>query len=579
MDNPAFPAQLPPGGFRIHGIYGRVLLDGKGLIANDPATHPDRVGTPKGHPPLNAFLGVPLIMAGRTIGMIGLGNREGGYRQVDLEAAEALAPAILQALLSKRTGETLRRSEERFRQFATASSDALWIRDATTLKMEFLSPAFEEIYGAPRDQVMGDVRRWATLIVPDDREAALQRLEAVRQGEPAVHEFRIKRPSDGSFRWIRNADFPLFDPNGQVERIAGIATDVTEAMEATEHQAVLVAELQHRVRNIMAVIRSVVARSAGTAASVQQYVELLSGRLMALARTQALLTRGANLGVDVGAMIRDELAAQAHHEDQYQISGPELVISPKAAEVLSLAVHELAVNALKHGALASREGRVSVAWRVIARGAGAPWFGLTWRETRPQCADWSPATRRGFGSTLIEQRVPHELGGRGKLEISPRGAVAFIEFPLQPGASILETDAPLRTSVFGGSLDMTGEPTLAGQRVLVVEDDFYLADDAATVLRAAGAEVVGPFGAEAPAIAAARADRLSAAVVDINLGSGQSFEVARVLRTAGVPFVFLTGYDSAVIPSEFEGLPMLQKPVELRRIVRAVAALTDSPPA
>src|SRR5262249_36823447 len=100
-------------GFEINGVYGRVLIDGKGLFTNDPASHADRIGTPAGHPPLKAFLGVPLIRDGKTIGMIGLANRPGGYTAVELESAEALAPAIAEALRRKRTEEALRQSAEK----------------------------------------------------------------------------------------------------------------------------------------------------------------------------------------------------------------------------------------------------------------------------------------------------------------------------------------------------------------------------------------------------------------------------------------------------------------------------------
>jgi hypothetical protein len=102
----------PPGNFAIHSLYGRVLQDGKSLLTNTPAEHPDSTGTPAGHPPLTAFLGAPLILAGRTIGMIAVGNREGGYCQAELEALEALAPAIVEAFARKRAEDTLREANE-----------------------------------------------------------------------------------------------------------------------------------------------------------------------------------------------------------------------------------------------------------------------------------------------------------------------------------------------------------------------------------------------------------------------------------------------------------------------------------
>ena len=465
----------------------------------------------------------------------------------------------------------LHASEERFASFAASSTDVLWIRRADTMEMEYLSPAFAAVYGLDPNEAMGGVHRWAALIVPDDRDVALGHLAAARLGKAAVHEFRIRRPSDGAFRWIRDHDFPLYD-GADVKWIGGIATDVTEAKLSAEHQSVLLAELQHRVRNIMAMLRSMVARSVDGAASAADFSTLITGRLRALARTQALLTRAANVGVELGALVHQELKALADHQSQYVLSGPEIVISPKAAEVLSLAVHELATNALKYGALSTPEGTIKVNFEVLDPD-GTPRLRLDWSEHRPATPDWSPPTRKGFGSQLITHRVPYELGGRGEIVIGPEDVHVVIEFPLQPGASILETNAPMLGVVSGGSIDMVGEPSLSGQVVLVLEDDFYLAEDATLALRDAGAEVVGPFANAADAMAVLKGGRITAAVLDLNMGAGPSFEMSRAVRDAGAPFVFVTGYDKDAIPEEFADVVRLEKPVEVRDIVRAIAAL------
>lgn len=475
----------------------------------------------------------------------------------------------------RRAEAALRESEERFRHFARASAAGLWIRDAGTLAMEFVSPAVAAIYGVEAGALLGDVARWAALIVPDDRGAALGHLEAARAGEAAVHEFRIRRPSDGAFRWIRSTDFPLRD-DGRIPRIGGIVEDVTEARLAAEHTAVLLAELQHRVRNIMAMIRSVTRRTGERAASVPDYTALMMGRLLALARVQALLTRAANVRVGIAGIVRDEVSVQAQHEGQYDLDGPDVALSPKAAEVLTLAVHELATNALKYGALSTAHGTVTVRWSLVETGGGS-WLAFDWTEAgapgRPQPTR-DGSRRRGFGSELIEARIPYELNGRGTLTIAPGGARCHLAFPLEEGASILETGAPQRMTVFGGSLDMTDGPDLAGRRVLVVEDDFYLATDAARALEGAGAEVVGPCANEAEARAALDERRPDAVVVDINLGAGPSFKLAETLKDRGIPFVFTTGYDAEVIPPEFAGIARLEKPLQLRQIVGAVAKVT-----
>ena len=149
-----------------------------------------------------------------------------------------------------------------------------------------------------------------------------------------------------------------------------------------------------------------------------------------------------------------------------------------------------------------------------------------------------------------------------------------MEFPLAYAESILETDAPPSATIFGGTLDMTGAPDLTGQRILVVEDDYYAASDTAAALRGAGAEVLGPCPTEEATLKLLESEQPTAAVVDLNLGGGgPRFNVASALRKCGIPFVFLTGYDPDVIPPQIVDVPRLQKPVPLRHVVEALSRL------
>ncbi len=496
------------------------------------------------------------------------------WSRAEITLLEETAERTWAAIERARAEAALKASEARFQQFADASSGALWIRDAGTLEMEYVSSAIRTIYGIEPDALLGDIRQWAALIVPDDRDRALQHIDQAQAGTPAVHEFRIQRPSDGSFRWIRDTDFPLFDDKGCVQRIGGIAEDVSETKRLTEHQKVLLAELQHRVRNIMGVIRSITNRSASGATSVADYRSILEGRLMAISRVQALLTRGANAGGSLREVIRSEISAQAHAEDQFELTGPDVMLSPKAVEVLTLAFHELTTNALKYGGLSGQDGTVSVRWEPLDR-RGENWLGIDWVETGAPAR--APSERRGFGSELIEARIPYELGGTGKVSIEPGGARCRIEFPLHNAESILETDAPAPTTVFGGSIDMTGAPDLTGQSVLIVEDDYYMAADSAAALRGAGATVLGPCPREEDTRRLLEHATPTAAVVDLNLGGGgPKFEIARLLRERGVPFVFLTGYDPEVIPDELADVVRLQQPIPLRELVDAIARLGEA---
>ena len=470
------------------------------------------------------------------------------------------------------SNERLRLNEERFRQFAAASSDVLWIRDADTLAAELQSTAFDAVYGIAADEGACEVREWAARVVPDDRDAAIGTLRDVRDGKRRVHEFRVLRPSDGQFRWIRDTVFPLFDAQGRVTRIAGISSDVTDERRWTEHQNVLVAELQHRVRNIMATIGSITLRTRESATSVDDYAQRLSGRVMSLARTQALLTRAANVGIDLRTLLTDELGSHAATESRVVLRGPSTVVPPKAAEVLSLAIHELASNAVRHGALREPSGRVDVTWS-LREGGPERWLDVRWRETHAPRDDWQPPRRRGFGTALVEERIPYELEGKGHLRMSADGTEAHISFPLRQRDSILQTDAPSSACVPGGSVDLGDAALLAGCRVLVVEDDFYLAHDTAAALRSAGAEVDGPHASAATALHALSTGRVDAAVVDLNLGRGAEASLVKALQAAGLPYVVVTGYDDTVESGMQAACVRLQKPAAAASTARALAGL------
>lgn len=252
MENSAFSKGVGPKGLKIHGLYGRVLRDGKSLIANDPGSHPDRIGTPAGHPSLQAFLGVPLKRNGQTIGMIGLGNRAGGYRSEDLEAAEALAPAILQALLSKRTADTLRESEERFRTLAELVPSLLWNCDP-----EGKVIVVNQQWGAYTGQTQEEVQNggWLATIPTDEREETKRIFtEAFTTGRPVERQQRIRR-RDGPFRWFLIRHAPARDAEGRITRWIGAATDIhdqhiaAQSLRAEEARQAFLLDLADRLQD------------------------------------------------------------------------------------------------------------------------------------------------------------------------------------------------------------------------------------------------------------------------------------------------------------------------------------------
>lgn len=328
------------------------------------------------------------------------------------------------------TEAALGESEERFRQFAENSADALWIADATTGRLEYLSPAFERLWGEPRQSMMADLARWAELVHPEDREEAVRCMPRVLVGEVAIAEYRIVRPDDGRICWIRDTGFPIRDAQGRVERVAGIAQDVTESRRRLEHQKLLLAELQHRVRNVLAVVRSLARRTAVNSDSVEDLSAHLDGRLNALARTQAAVTRDPAAGVELEQIVAEELLAYAAHEGgPVRIGGPKVRLKPKSAETLGLAVHELATNSIKYGALSDDDGKLTVAWTVDDRD-GAAWLRLEWAEAAGVIKGDRPQ-RRGFGTELLERTLAYDLKAATTLDFKPGLFRCTVDFSLQ----------------------------------------------------------------------------------------------------------------------------------------------------
>lgn len=348
---------------------------------------------------------------------------------------------------NEKTARALRESEERLRAFGEASQDVLWIRDAETLQWEYLTPAFETIYGVSRERALaGDnLAQWANLIVPEDRAHATSQIVRVRDGERVSFEFRIKRPSDGEIRWLRDTDFPIRDPNGKVVGIGGIGHDITKDRRAADRQEMLTAELQHRVRNILANIRSIIGRTAGNGAAISEFRDHLEGRLAALARTQSVLTRSPGEGVDLEVLVREELLAQAADEKQFTVSDSRVRLASKAAEAVTLAIHELATNAVKYGALVQPSGRIDIAWRTEPRN-GVTWLVLDWIERGVSIAP-DRASRQGFGTELITRRIPYELRGTGTMDLRTDGLHAEIAFPVEGAVDSLSArdDGKART--------------------------------------------------------------------------------------------------------------------------------------
>lgn len=198
--------------------------------------------------------------------------------------------------------------------------------------------------------------------------------------------------------------------------------------EADRHQRLLHAELQHRVRNTLAVIRSIVRRTAEHSTSLDDMLAHFQGRLDAFSRVQAALTRNADIAASLISLIEDELVAySAHDGEKVTLDGPDIMLQPRLAERLSLAVHELTTNAVKHGALSSEKGRITIAWRIETGKEGRRLV-FAWNETGLEIKKQS--AREGFGMDLLLRSLPYDVAGKSKVDFSGEGLRFELDMPL-----------------------------------------------------------------------------------------------------------------------------------------------------
>jgi two-component sensor histidine kinase/CheY-like chemotaxis protein len=555
--------------------YGADLLpafrQGRTVVRGDVANDPNLSAAEKAaHAALQigATVNVPLVKDG-TLRAVLFVHFEAAHRidPREVELMREVAERTWAEVMRARVEEELRHSEERYRTLFTSMDEGyciiqmLYDPDGVANDWRFIevNRAFERHNGL-QEATGRTIREMA----PDIEQAWIDIYNHVAEtGESR----RFQQPS-GALEG-RIFDLYAFRVGAPDERkVAVLFSDITEGKRLAERQAVLLAELQHRVRNTMAMIRTISERTLSNAGSLEAFGAAWRGRLATLSQVQALLTRSANAGIELSAIVCQELEAQAADESQYRISGEPLMLPPKAAEVLTLAVHELATNALKYGALSRSDGRIDVAWALAPRDE-QPWVSFSWREQAPGLAP-APPRRRGFGRELIERRVPYDLHGHSQFDLDQTGVTCVLEFPLIHRASVLETGVPDRDAVFK---PRSSDGGLRGLRVLLLEDDFLLAVDAAQALENAGATVVGPFSTEEAGLEALEQNPPEVALVDINLGQGPSFRMARALVAKGVPFAFLTGYDEIVLPEELSQTTRLKKPMEMRQVVDALETM------
>ncbi|MDR6305326.1 two-component system CheB/CheR fusion protein [Nitrobacter vulgaris] len=264
-------------------------------------------------------------------------------------------------------------------------------------------------------------------------EQSFQRL--IEDGIPFQIELRYLHP-DGTPIWVHNSVSLLVQRGGDAPRILTVTQEIGERKRAEERNTLLLGELDHRVKNILAVISSVVTQTLKTSDSPGAFAVDIEGRIAAIARAHGRLTDNGRGAVSLGELVSTELAPYNRTNTNIKIEGPPVEFTPKAGLALAMAIHELASNAAKYGALSKPAGVLSASWQIEKGSSGL--LNFSWIETGGPSITEQPS-RRGFGSTLIERTLALEFDATVKREFLLSGLKCSIAMPLTPEVIYVST--------------------------------------------------------------------------------------------------------------------------------------------
>ncbi len=426
-----------------------------------------------------------------------------------------------------------------------------------------------EIFGVDPATFVPTIESVRPLINRDDFELLVGAFRKVTKDANTFQtEFRVRRPN-GEIRWCTGTAAASFDERGRLIWLSGVTADITDRKRAEERQILLAEEVDHRARNVVAVVQSIMRLTR--ADNIDEYIGALDGRIGALSNAHRLLASSRWEGADLNRLVEEEFAPyRAGGSERVAARGPGIVLPPATAQTIALALHELATNAAKYGALSADAGRVDLSWRTEPGK-----LELRWAESGgPQIL---VPSRRGYGSRAIVAGIERQLGGAVSFDWRADGLCCTLSLPYDVDIESAKRTAFERRQIDGidGAVVAAISTDPNDKRVLLVEDEPLVSMMLADMLSAFGHKVDGPYNRFNDAIIAAKSNNLQAGILDVNLGGEKTYAVADILSGRKIPFAFVTGYGPDTIVAEFAHAPVLQKPVEaaklhalLQRIVR-----------
>lgn len=497
----------------------------------------------------------------RQMGSLGAisGLRTGG-EEFPIEASisqvrvgdERLATVILRDITERRAAEeALLDSRRRMEAIVESAMDALITIDESHRILVF-NPAAEQMFGVSAAEAIGTpIERF----IPD-------RFRAVH-GEH-IDSFRERGATNrrmgalGAVSGLRanGEEFPVEASISHVQ-VGGsrlgtvILRDITERQASEEARELLAREVDHRAKNALAVVQAVV--SLTRAATKEEFIDAVRGRILALGRAHSLLAQNRWQGGDLGQIIGDETAAYGR-TGQVMIAGPKVALRPSAVQPLGLLTHELATNAVKYGALSVEVGRVAITWSVLDGGE----LELSWSERHGPMVQ--APLQGGFGATLIREVVTRQLSG--SLDIAWPASGLQLVATLPPAAYRGEMSPPPASAGIVRALNEARMPRRG--RLLVVEDETLIAMAIAKDLSRLGWDIIGPAATIAEARRLMQDTLPDAAVLDVNLSGELVYPLAEWLREQRVPFVFCSGYEHLETHAAYDRWPRVRKPVDVQ---------------
>jgi PAS domain S-box-containing protein len=467
-------------------------------------------------------------------------------------------------------GDALLRENYRTRQYEQAaaiinsSDDAIISQDCNGVITSWNNGA-GRLYSYPAQEAIGQP---ITMLIPPDRQQEEKDMLArIMRGECIEHVETVRVRKDGSPLQISLTISPIKDSAGHVIGASKIARDITERKRAQTTQQMLLNELNHRVKNTLAIVQAIAQQTLARTRDPADFVASFGGRIQSLARVHSLLSNTTWQRADLRDLIRDQVLLGPVDKTRLTAWGPTVRIEPQMALHLALMLHELGTNACKYGALSVAGGWVTVNWTMDDA------LHIRWVERGgpPVVA----TSKRGFGSTLIDQSAKGQ-GGDAQMLCEAEGVTWTINLPLPdradssilPQIFVQPSSAP-EAPVAGAS----ARTSLAGRRFLVVEDETMIGLDLVAGLEDAEAQVEGPIGTAKQAIEAIERASFDGALLDANLHGYPVDEIASALTRRGVPFVFVTGHGPEGLPETFRGVAILGKPCSRQQVLDAATQL------